>query len=70
MGPIEIEEIDFALEGELMVEVKELDGGCGLRLYDCCRPESKPEELGSDADIVTLMTDAVIDMGGMDAVCV
>lgn len=32
---------------------------------DHCRPEAKPEELDSDADFVTLMTGAVIDVDRM-----
>lgn len=52
-----------------MVEVKELDGGYGLWIYDYCRPESEPEEVGCDAHVVSLMTSVVINMDGMDASC-
>ncbi len=62
--------LDFALEGELMVEVKNLDGSCSLWIYNCCWPESKPEELGSYADIVSLMRSAVVNMDRMDAMCI
>ncbi len=53
-----------------MMEVEELDGGCGLWIFDCCWPKSEPKELSCDANVVTLMTSTVINVDGMDAVCV
>lgn len=68
-GPIKVVEIDFALEGELMEKVEQVDGGCGLWIEDCCRPESESEELGG-IDIDGLYAGAVIDVDGVDSICV
>ena len=69
-GPIKVVEIDFALEGELMEKVEQVDGCCGLWIKDCCRPESESEELGGDVDIDGLSAGAVIDVDGVDSICV
>lgn len=69
-GPIKVIEIDFALEGELMEKVEQVDGCCGLWIKDCCWPESESEEVGGDVDIDGLSASAVINVDGVDSVCV
>lgn len=69
-GPIKVVEIDFALEGELMEKVKQVDGCCSLWIKDSCWPESESEEVGGDVDVDGLSASIVINVDGVDSVCV
>jgi hypothetical protein len=67
-SPVEVIEIDLALKGELMKEIKELDSDGCLWIKDSCRPPAKPEELGGDVDIQAFRTCTVINVNRMDAI--
>lgn len=67
--PVKIVEIDFALEGELVMKIKELKGDGSPWIYDGCGPQAKPEELSRDVNVLGLLTSTVIDGDGMNTVC-
>jgi hypothetical protein len=67
--PIKIVEIDFALEGKLMMKIKELKGNCSPWINDSCRPQAESEELSCNVDILTVLTSTVINGDRMDTIC-
>lgn len=67
-SPVEVIEIDLALESKLMEKFKKLDGDSSPWLKDGCWPPAKPEELGGDVDIQAFRTCTVINVNRMDAI--
>lgn len=67
--PVKIVEIDFALKGELVKKIEELEGDCSPWIDDSCRPQAEPEELSCDVEILTILTSTVIKSDGMDTIC-